>query len=551
MSNPKNGDRIESNSQEFDPLVHEISIMRQIILERVHALDLLRELISNAAAKEVGATEITIKYTVDDAGHVFEVKDNGCGMNYTGDKKNPGRLDRFFGLGLSSIVGIKSDEFAWKGLGSKLAYHSCRLEIETTCSDGKAHRVEINEPWDTIERNLKPKPKNFHYPSESTKTGTSIRVIGHPPHIHEGAYSVEEIETFLRHRTFIGYTGKRDNPPKITLSVLGQSKVLPFGFRELYGVDASNPPEGTLPICITDSITKSGTNKTVNATLKGFVTWDSEQYQLSPSQMNCGLLLSVRGIPYFELDMETYGSRSMGISNPGWKKCCLILECDSVQEDMNISRSGLVDAERPALLKQLVAKMFEKLEQSPEYLAFRQIPKKRKNISGAEDLSAKKIALELENQKWVVWKNPKTGKSTMLSREPENENDTLAILWKLEALGGLPFKQFQTLGHAGYGPDLIVHFQEDNQSNPERYVSVEVESKFYNYKAHGHTPSLYPRVVCWDIGTSPKMRIKQTDKNYKVIAEGKDISVHVFCIRKMDGIQVLTKSQLEDVLKNS
>jgi hypothetical protein len=551
MNNSESGDRIESTSQEFDPLVHEISVMRQIILERVHALDLLRELVSNAAAKEVGATEITIKYTVDDAGHVFEVKDNGCGMNYTGNPKNPGRLDRFFGLGLSSIVGIKGDEFAWKGLGSKLAYNSCRLEIETACADGNAHRVEINEPWETIERNLKPKPKIFHYPSESTKTGTAIRVIGHPPHIHEGAYSVEEVETFLRHRTFIGYTGKRENPPKITLSVLGQSKVLPFGFRELNGVDAANPPEGTLPIHITDSITKSGTNKTVQATLKGFITWDSEQYNLSPSQMNCGLLLSVRGIPYFELDMETYGSRSMGIVNPGWKKCCLVLECDSVQEDMNISRSGLVDAERPALLKQLVAKMFEKLEQSPEYLAFRQIPKKRKNITGAEDLSAKKIALELENQKWVVWKNPKTGKSTMLSREPENENDTLAILWKLEALGGLPFKQFQTLAHAGYGPDLIVHFQEDNQSNPERYVSVEAESKFNNYIAHGHTPSLFPRVVCWDIGPSPKMRMKQTDKSYKVIAEGKDIQVHVYCIRKMEGIQVLTKSQVEEALKNS
>jgi hypothetical protein len=123
--------------------------------------------------------------------------------------------------------------------------------------------------------------------------------------------------------------------------------------------------------------------------------------------------------------------------------------------------------------------------------------------------------------------------------------DTLAILWKLEALGGLPFKQFQTLGHAGYGPDLIVHFQEDNQSNPERYASIEVESRFYNYKAHGHTASLYPRVVCWEIGSSPKMRMRQTDKNYKVIAETKDLQVHVFCLRKIEGIQVVTKSQLE------
>jgi hypothetical protein len=103
------GDRMESTGKEFDPLVNEISVMRQIILERVHAFDLLRELISNAAAREVTATEINIKYTVDDSGHVFEVKDNGCGMNYTGDKQIPGRLDRFFGLGLSSIVGIKGE----------------------------------------------------------------------------------------------------------------------------------------------------------------------------------------------------------------------------------------------------------------------------------------------------------------------------------------------------------------------------------------------------------------------------------------------------------
>jgi len=99
------GDRIESTGQEFDPVVNEIGVMRAIILEQVHPFDLLRELVSNAAAKEVGATEISIKYTVDEAGHVFEVKDNGCGMNYTGDKGlMAGRLDRFFALGLSSIV---------------------------------------------------------------------------------------------------------------------------------------------------------------------------------------------------------------------------------------------------------------------------------------------------------------------------------------------------------------------------------------------------------------------------------------------------------------
>src|SRR5439155_15414059 len=139
----------------------------------------------------------------------------------------------------------------------------------------------------------------------------------------------------------------------------------------------------------------------------------------------------------------------------------------------------------------------QELEKSKEYLAFRQVPKKRKTIAGATALAAKKLAIESEDQKWVIWKDPTTGKETVLGREPENENDTLLILGKLEVLRALPFKQFEILGHAGDGPDLIVHFQEDSQSNPERYISVEAESRFTNYSAHGHTAALYPRVICW------------------------------------------------------
>ena len=540
---------IEVTGKEFDPIFHEISLMRQIILERDHPLELLRELISNAAAREVGATDIRIKYTVDDSGHIFEVVDNGCGMNYTGNKSSPGRLDKFFGMGLSSIIGIKSDEFAWKGLGSKLAYHSRQIQIDTVFSATEAHKVEINEPWDTIERNLTPRPRIFHYkPEDGRPTGTSIRVVGHPPHRQDNPFSLEEIETYLRHRTFIGFTRERDHQPTVTLSVLGKSKTLPFGFPELRKVDETNPREGTLVISKTDSLTKAGTNKTICGCIKGFITWDSEQYGLADSQGNCGLILSVNGIPYFDMDMEEAGSRSMGISNPGWKKCCLVLECDGIHEDMNISRSALVDSERVHLLRQMTAKIFQSLESSSEYLAFRQIPKRRKNVATAQTLATKKELLEREDQKWVIWKSPTTGQIHRLVREPENENDLLAILWKLEAIGALPFARFETLGHAGNGPDLIVHFQEDDQSNPERYTSIEIENKFSNFKPHGHTPSLYPRVICWDIGPSPKMRINnQTGKRYKCIAEGKGVQVPVFCLRKVEGIQVLSRSEIEEL----
>ena len=112
------GDFMPSQGKDVDLIIQEVALMKQLIKERFHPLDLLRELISNSGAKEVGAMEIKIKYTVDEEGHIFEVIDDGCGMDYTGNKERPGRLDKFFGLGLSTIVGISSDEFSWKGQGS-------------------------------------------------------------------------------------------------------------------------------------------------------------------------------------------------------------------------------------------------------------------------------------------------------------------------------------------------------------------------------------------------------------------------------------------------
>lgn len=540
----KIGDIIKSQGKDIDPIINELSLMKQLIKERKHPLDLLRELISNAGAKEVAATEIKIKYTVDDEGHIFEVIDNGCGMDFTDNRMMPGRLDKFFGLGLSTIVGIKADEFSWKGLGSKLAYQSRRIEIDTWCGSGDAIKVEINEPWSSIERKLIPKPKVFMYkPDEDRKTGTAIKVFGHPPHRKERPFSMEEIKKYLLHRTFIGFTRKRDDPPppKISLSVLGKTEVIDFGFPEL---TYSGGKKGTVFVNEPQTISKSGTNKSVSVQMKGFYTWDEKDYGLDKNQLNTGLILSVRGIPYFSLDMEEYGSRNLKTARPGADKCCLIVECEQIQEEMNISRSGLVDSEDVDLLKSAVAKIFERIESSDEYLSFRRIQEERKVVAGAELLDSKKQNLESENQRWVVYQSSDLEKPVILSREPENENDTLCILWKLEALSALPFKKFQTLGHAGSGPDLIVHFQEDEQSNPDRYASVEIENKFYNYSLHGHKPAQYPRVICWEIGKTPKVPINKTDKKYKFTTLKEDVQIHIFSLRLMDKVKVLTKREL-------
>jgi hypothetical protein len=539
---PQLGDIIKSQGKETDIIINELSLMKQLIKERAHPLDLLRELISNSGAKEVGATEIKIKYTVDDNGHIFEVSDNGCGMDFTDNKTIPGRLDKFFGLGLSTIIGIKADEFSWKGLGSKLAYQSRKIEIDTYTGSGDAIKVEINEPWSSIERKLIPKPKVFTFkPEEDRKPGTSIKVYGHPPHRKEQPFSIEEIKKYLLHRTFVGFTRTRENPPKISLSVLGNTEYISFGFPELKFVIEKR---GVVFVNEKQTVTKGGTNKSVTAHLKGFYTWDEKDYSLDKNQLNTGLIVAVKGIPYFALDMEEYGSRSLRTARPGVNKCCFIAECDQIQEEMNISRSGLVDSEDVDLFKSAVSKIFDKIESSETFLDFRRIQEERKTITGAEELETKKQNLESENQKWVIFQENDSSKPIILAREPENENDVLCILWKLESLNALPFKKFQTLGHAGTGPDLIVHFQEDEQSNPDRYTSIEIENKFYNYTLHGHKPSQYPRVICWEIGKTPKVLINKTDKKYKATTIKEDLQIHIFSLRLMDKVKVVTKKEL-------
>lgn len=535
-------DIIKSKSKEVDPILNELALMKQLIKERAHALELLRELISNAGAKEVEATELKVKYTVDDEGHIFEVSDNGCGMNFTDNKLLPGRLDKFLGLGLSGIVGIKADEFSWKGLGSKLAYQSRRIEIETFTGTGDAIRVDINEPWSTIERGLIPKPRLFSYkPDPGRSKGTSIKVCGHPPHRKEQPFTVEEIKKYLMHRTFVGFTKYREHPPQVTLSVLGKIEVLPFGFPELL---FSGPRKGTVFVNEQQRMTQAGTNQSILVEMRGFYTWDDEHYGLDSDQQNTGLILSVKGIPYFRLDMREYGSRNLRTARPGVNKCCLIVNCDEMQDEMNIARSALVDSGKVELFRSGVARIFERIETSDEYLKFRRIQEERKIVAGAEDLEAKKQNLESENQRWVAYQTTESEKPRVLCREPENENDALCVLWKLEAIGALPFKRFETLGHAGTGPDLIVHFQEDEQSNPERYVSVEIENKFYNYALHKHKPAQYPRVICWELGKAPKITINRTDKKYKFTAVREDLQIHIFALRALDGVRVLTKREL-------
>ena len=182
--------------------------------------------------------------------------------------------------------------------------------------------------------------------------------------------------------------------------------------------------------------------------LKGFLTWDADRFGLHKDNLNVGLILSSRGIPYFALNLADYGATGIIHANPGEGKTCLIVEADEIHSEMNISRSDLVDSEKTMQFKDVLRQLLGELESSPEYLTFRQLPKQGKREAQAVTIFEEKKRIESEDQGWVVLDH-EGRPPVVLMGEPENEMEVNAVLWKLEALGALPFVHFRTLAYPG------------------------------------------------------------------------------------------------------
>jgi len=533
----------KQTSKEIDVLRHDVGIFKNLINERQHPLDLVRELLSNAGAGEVGATRIEVSYTKDKQGHVFDVSDNGCGMDFSNDAENVGRLDRFLGLGLSSIVGEKSDEFSWKGLGSKLAYQSRRVMIETRADGHPLYEVRINEPWDTLAKNAVPRPRITEHPNSDCPTGTRIKVLGHPPHRRDEPFTADEIRNFLLHRTFVGYTRLRPNPPDVILSVLGRIERLDFGFPEFRSIDFPNwlsLDAGRKTLLVNMALERP---PSMSVRLKGFLTWEPEPFGLREASLNTGLILSSRGIPYFEVPLEGLGFRRIA-GSPGRAKVCLVADCDQVYSQMNLSRSGLVDSEATVELTDMLRQLAEHLQTSDEYAEFRRMKTKLRRAKQGAAIATDQASIRSDSQNWVVLDRD-GAPPLVLMREPRNETEAAAILWKLESLGALPFEKFQTVGYPGASrnPDLFVNFQEDKGTEATQAALFEAGNTFCSYKHHEDMPSLQPKVICWDLG-GRKTRLGTTDKKYKFTVDGGGPEVPVYVMKLMDGLSVLSTREL-------
>ena len=528
-----------SEGRETEIVIHEIAVLKQLIKELSSPLELLRELISNAAAREVGAKSIKIvHYVHPEYGNVFEVTDDGCGMDLSNNYENPARLDRFLGLGFSGIVGLEADEFSWKGLGSKLAFRSKRIEVKTWRGQGNVLSVVVEEPWRDIELNKKPTPVIYEAkPKSGEKRGTTVTVYGYPPHSTGDDFTFEDIKDYLCHRTFIGYTRNREGVPRIKLSVLGHSEEIEFGFTEIKYFEET-PTEDTVivPPLGTEEYVKDKDIE-LKIVIRGFYSWDNTRFGLDESDYNNGLIVSVKGIPYFAWNLRDIGSGQLGVARPGNNNCCLVAECDEVSDEMNIGRTDLVDSETKDKFREGVLKLIRKIEGAESHTKFLQ-------YHGIEKAKGTAIAIEKAQQEitytseWVFVRDDR-GNSHRLCRIPKNEPETLLILWKLEAIGGLPFKKFETLCHLGQkGPDLLVHFQEDDRAAQEVSAVFEVERVFWNYKSHGHTTGLHPTVICWERGSKPKIRMEKTKKRYKHFAIAGDERVRIYTIKDFENVYV-------------
>ncbi len=261
--------------------------------------------------------------------------------------------------------------------------------------------------------------------------------------------------------------------------------------------------------------------------------------------LNTGLVLSVKGIPYFTLDMRELGSGELAVARPGVGKCCLIVECDVIQTEMNISRSGIVDSALAHHFKKLVTEAIQRVERAEAHRVFRMVPQRRKERTGAKELQTRKQELENPEQMWVYWQANETVQPVRLLRKPENETDTMAILWKLEALNALPFAQFETLAYSGKGADLVVHFQEDETSNPERYATMEAEYRFYNFQAHKHLIPQFPTVICWDINPQPRLSVQKTSKPYKFVVHLEETTLRIYALSQIPGIFVASEEDMK------
>lgn len=526
----------------IDPVGFISEIMNNIGDQR----DIIRELISNAAAKEVKAKTIEIRIYESEKGLAITVSDDGIGMDYTGNQNKPGRLDKFLNAAQGRQAGFESDEFGAKGLGTKLLYNSDRAEVETWDGGENWYRVVMDEPRKTIlEHKQLCVPIVHTIPARPPpKRGTAVTVKGWSgQQTLTRDFRIDRIERFLRYYTVVGYTGVSDRVssfPEFSAYVGGQKISMKVGFPYITSDNASED-SGTVIFEPIEIKKETDSGKPIKIVLKGGITTDTGKNNLTED--TGGIWLSVNGIPYFKLQTNKY-SRKLFLTDDFIR---FVVECDDVR--LNMSRSDFGYDEYYEAFENALNDAFSIIRDNKRFQKFYQNRRRQLRIKTQDFMNMKKDEFTSKDKRFVWYKG------RMLLAEPEREYDTAALLWILEGSCALPFSKFRTLQYPGYreGVDLLVTYQEEKDKEEHVFVYAELERLFSNFMRHGHEAGQMSLAFCWrlDKGKISVGNVMKTSKPYKYIYNLGDSSIPVFEISSFPGIFVGTKEEADEYFKTN
>jgi hypothetical protein len=547
---PKEFETTET-SEEHRMIIDPVGFISEIVNNIGDQRDIIRELISNASAKEVGATEVDIRIYESDKGLAITVQDNGCGMNYTKDDKMPGRLDKFLNAAQGKQAGFESDEFGAKGLGTKLLYNSDEVEIETYDGGESRYRVILDKPHHTIIEDKKLAIPRVHripavgYPDRKKGTKITLKGWGRLQNIPRD-FKLDRMERYLRYYTVIGYTRTQTRAhdfPKFSVAVGGQSKVLEAGFPFITA-DEKTDDIKTLTFGPIKAEKRTHTNQLITITLKGGITTDTGKYQLT--EETGGVWLSVNGIPYFKLRKKYAGK--LNLTDDFIR---FVVECDDVR--LNMSRSDFSYDEIYEAFEDALTEAFDRIKDDSKFQKFYQNRHREMRIKMQTKMNQKKEEFSSEDKRYV-WVKGKMGEPRALIAEPESEYDTAALLWILEGSNGLPFAKFSTLQYPGYreGIDLLADYQEEADKEEHKCAYVELERLFSSFIRHKHEVGQMSLAFCWklDRGKITLGKITATKKPYKYTYTFGESTIPVFEMSQFPGIFVGTKKEAREYFES-
>lgn len=540
MSEPA---EFEPESIEHRIQVDPVGVISEVIGNILDPRDAIRELLSNAAAKEVGAKEVTVSVYGHEKGLSFTVQDDGCGMDYTNNTKNPGRLDRFLNVAQGRQAGYTSDEFGYKGLGTILLYDSHRLVVETYAGGTNAYRVTIEEPKKALEVDKRlPTPKILKLRKDDIPelkgTGTRVTAYGYAGWQKlTDKFDPKWLFRYLQYRTVAGYTKDRpkEHPlPSVVLIAEGKRYPVTIGFPFIGtfepGKEVSVSSEGkVVAFGPKDFTAKTPSGRQVSVTLKGSVTVDTGRYNLT--ELTGGVAFSQNGVPYFDFNgYNTYG-RILNLT-PDWFRF-VVESCDV---KLNLSRSSFNADDSYEAFEEAVKDAFEWVKGTKEFQNFYTSYRHRLREDMQNFMNTKKTEFQSADTQFV-WLEKE-----LLHTIPDSEWDTSAILWKLEGKRKTPFATFLTLEYAGRqkGVDLLVDFQEATDSELLTCVYVEVERYFSNFVKHKHDPKQMRCVICWKVDglAGAPGKLEKTSLKWKWHYHLGDTVLPVYEIQNFPGIRI-------------